>query len=144
MTNQNQTQNAAQNKIQLLMMKRENYSFGAGSIIAVLFAIIIGIVFPPLLAVSIVIVIFIAINNSIEKQCIPTPCIESKNSISFISSAKTLDDCEKSVLEKAHHFLTKIRSMSANDAVRFMSLTGDLQVCQVVDPLKTMRFTFHK
>lgn len=44
------------------------------------------------------------------------------------------------VLGKAHCFLTGIEGLAANEAVRWTSLLGDLQVCQVVDPLKTMRF----
>ena len=62
----------------------------------------------------------------------------------FIGSALTLDECEEIVLRKAHTFLTRIVGMSANDAARAMSLMGDLCVCQVVDPLKTMRFSVPK
>jgi len=48
------------------------------------------------------------------------------------------------VLAKAHTFLTTVSGMSANEAARIMSLLGDLSVCQVVDPLKTMRFSVPK
>ncbi len=75
---------------------------------------------------------------------LPTPCIETSTHLSFIASAKTLDACEGLVLEKAHRFLVDIEGLAANEAVRWMSLLGDLQVCQVVDPLKTMRFSLPK
>ena len=48
------------------------------------------------------------------------------------------------VLKKAHAFLTNVEEMSSNDAARIMSLLCDLCVCQVVDPLKTMRFSVPK
>jgi amidase len=75
---------------------------------------------------------------------LPTPCLETSTQLSFIASAETLDACEGLVLDKAHRFLTGIEGLAANEAVRWMSLLGDLQVCQVVDPLKTMRFTLPK
>jgi amidase len=75
---------------------------------------------------------------------LPTPCLETKTHLHFIGSALTLDECEAIVLAKAHDFLTRIEQLPANEAARLMSLLGDLQVCQVVDPLKTMRFAVPK
>jgi amidase len=34
--------------------------------------------------------------------------------------------------------------ISAPDIIMLMSLVGDLEVCQIVDPLKTVRFVFPK
>ena len=79
-----------------------------------------------------------------ESSCIPTPCVETASHFHFIGSAITLDECEQIVLGKAHTFLTKTVKMSANDAARAMSLLCDLCVCQIVDPLKTMRFSIPK
>lgn len=75
---------------------------------------------------------------------IPTPCVETKSHFHFIGSAATLDECEGMVLGKAHAFLTNAGNMSSNDAARAMSLSCDLCVCQVVDPLKTMRLSVPK
>jgi amidase len=71
---------------------------------------------------------------------LPTPCVRTPEHWLFIGSAKTLDECEMIVLDKAHRFLTGIVGLSANEAARIMSLVGELRVCQVVDPLKTMKF----
>lgn len=79
-----------------------------------------------------------------ENSDIPTPCVETERHFYFIGSAITLDECERIVLRKAHTFLTRVVRMSAHAAARTMSLLGDLQVCQVVDPLKTMRFSIPK
>jgi amidase len=75
---------------------------------------------------------------------IPTPCVETTDHFHFLASALTLDECERLALDKAHAFLTRRGTMSANAAARLMSLAGDLGVCQVVDPLKTLRFSLPK
>ncbi|MCA1809298.1 MAG: acetamidase/formamidase family protein [Kiritimatiellia bacterium] len=74
---------------------------------------------------------------------IPTPCVETADHFHFLASALTLDECEPLVLEKAHRFLTN-GGITPNAAARRMSLLGQLGVCQVVDPLKTMRFSLPK
>lgn len=75
---------------------------------------------------------------------IPTPCVETADEMIFIGSAKSLDDCEKIVLDKAHKFLVSFLRLKLNEAARIMSLAGNLGVCQVVDPLKTMKFILPK
>ena len=76
--------------------------------------------------------------------CTPTPCVETATHFHVIGSATTLDECERIVLGKAHAFLTGVHGMGANEAARAMSLLCDLGVCQVVDPLKTMRISIPK
>ncbi len=41
-------------------------------------------------------------------------------------------------------FLTNFAGIPLNDAGMLMSLAGQLKFCQVVDPLKTVRFEFPK
>ncbi len=41
-------------------------------------------------------------------------------------------------------FLTGFAGIPLNDAGMLMSLAGQLKFCQVVDPLKTVRFEFPK
>ncbi len=86
----------------------------------------------------------ITMRAAVASRKIPTPCVETDRFFYFIGSAKSLDECEKIVLGKAHVFLTNSMMMKANEAARIMSLAGDLQVCQIVDPLKTMRFSIPK
>lgn len=86
----------------------------------------------------------ITITPHIVRHLLPTPCVETAAEIHFIASAKSLDTCERLVLAKAIRFLTDVVGIKPNDAARLMSLVGDLRVCQVVDPLKTMRFTLPK
>lgn len=86
----------------------------------------------------------VTLRTALLKAPLPTPCVETKTQLLFIGSALKLDDCERIVLAKAHRFLTGCEKLPANDAARLMSLLGDLRVCQVVDPLKTMKFALPK
>ncbi len=86
----------------------------------------------------------VTLRTRVIRSFIPTPCVETKNHLYFIGSAKKLDEAEQIVLDKAFTFLNRCLNMGSNDSARIMSLAGDLQICQVVDPLKTMRFALPK
>lgn len=75
---------------------------------------------------------------------LPTPAVETDEYLLLLASAETLDECQMLVLGKAHRFLTDMVGLAANQAARVMSLLGELRVCQVVDPLKTMKFLLPK
>ena len=68
-----------------------------------------------------------------------TPSVLYRGALYVLASARALDRAESLVLDKAYRWLTSVKGMSPHDAVRFMSLRCDLEICQVVDPLKTMR-----
>ncbi len=74
----------------------------------------------------------------------PCPCVETDDSVWVMHSAKTLDECEKGVLDAAADLLVARGGLSENDAACVLSAVGDLAVCQVVDPLKTMRVRLPK
>ena len=86
----------------------------------------------------------IILRAEIVRAFLPTPCVETQSHVHFIGSAEGLDECEELVLRKSHAYLTHRLGLGANEAARIMSLIGDLHVCQVVDPLKTMRFSLPK
>jgi len=86
----------------------------------------------------------VVLRASIVRTGLPTPCVEDAECLAFLGSARTLDECERIVLAKAHRFLTGCVGLGANEAARLMSLLGELRVCQVVDPLKTMKFMLPK
>ena len=74
----------------------------------------------------------------------PLPLVETRALVAPQYSAKTLDACERGVLSMAWDYLTKLRGVSESDAGFLMSLVGNLEVNQIVDPLKTMRFEMPK
>ena len=75
---------------------------------------------------------------------IPTPAVETRDALYILASAKTLDKAERLVLDKAFDYLAAALGMNPHDAVRLLSAACDLQICQVVDPLKTLRVRIPK
>ena len=75
---------------------------------------------------------------------LPTPFVETPELVAAIYSAESLDDATQGAIEHMAEFLTKFVKIPLNDAGMLMSLVGQLKFCQVVDPLKTVRFEFPK
>lgn len=72
------------------------------------------------------------------------PILENNESFSVIVSKPTVDEAVIRATELMHDFLTERSELSDTDVVMLMSLAGNLQICQVVDPEKTVRFVFPK
>jgi len=75
---------------------------------------------------------------------LPTPFVETREVVATIFSAATLDESASGAIHNMAQFLTNFAGIPLNDAAMLMSLVGQLKFCQVVDPLKTVRFEFPK
>lgn len=75
---------------------------------------------------------------------LPTPFVETEDVVATIFSAPTVDEASQGAVHRMAQFLTDFAKLSINDAGMLMSLVGQLKFCQVVDPLKTVRFEFPK
>lgn len=75
---------------------------------------------------------------------INNPIVETYDAYYTIASAQTLDDAYKIAVEDMFEILLSKCSLSKNDLIMLMSLTCDIEVCQVVDPLKTIRYKIKK
>ncbi len=75
---------------------------------------------------------------------LPTPFVESDDLVAVIHSAPTVDEAAAGAIHRMAEFLTGFAGIPLNDAGMLMSLVGELKFCQVVDPLKTVRFEFPK
>lgn len=83
----------------------------------------------------------VVVNLSVVKhQRLPTPMITTADTLYVLGSAKTVDEAAQLATRNMAHFVADNSEVSLADAINLMSITGDLQVCQVVDPLKTCRF----
>ena len=80
----------------------------------------------------------------VDLQDLPTPFIETKDVVATIFSAATIDEAANGAIHRMAGFLTDFVNIPLNDAGMLMSLVGQLKFCQVVDPLKTVRFEFPK
>ena len=75
---------------------------------------------------------------------LPTPFVKSPDLVATIYSAPTTDEASDGAVHRMAQFLTEFVKIPLNDAGMLMSLVGQLKFCQVVDPLKTIRFEFPK
>jgi len=75
---------------------------------------------------------------------LPTPFVENETIVAVIAAAKTADEAAAEATHRMAAFLTDMAGFPLNEAGMLMSLVGELKFCQVVDPLKTVRFEFPK
>jgi len=72
------------------------------------------------------------------------PAVENGDVVATIASAETLDEAAELATRDMADLLMSRLGLSPADATMLMSAAGQLQVSQVVDPLKTARFAFAK
>lgn len=70
---------------------------------------------------------------------INTPLVENQDGIAFIVSKKTLDEAADSAVEEMVNYLLKRTDMGIEEISMLLSAAGQVQVSQIVDPLKTAR-----
>lgn len=82
----------------------------------------------------------VTVKVTVLKDCkLPTPFLLGKEKAMTIFSAKTADEACVGATLAMHSFLMKELGMGDHEAAMLLSVTGDLRVCQVVDPEKTFR-----
>ncbi|HHT21440.1 MAG TPA: acetamidase [Tissierellia bacterium] len=69
----------------------------------------------------------------------PTPMVQTKDTIATIHSAETMEAAGQGALHKLIDLMVDQTPLSFNEAYMLLSAAGTLAVCQVVDPLVTMR-----
>lgn len=79
-----------------------------------------------------------------ELKGLPTPFVETDDLVVTIFSAGSSDEAAIGAVKNMVHFLNRFAHIPENHAAMLMSMAGDLRFCQVVDPLKTVRFEFPK
>jgi len=72
------------------------------------------------------------------------PVVETSEVVATIASAETLDEAADRATRDMADLLMQRLGLSAADATMLMSAAGQLQVSQVVDPLKTARYAMSK
>ena len=74
----------------------------------------------------------------------PCPVWEKDGLWSVMWSARTLDEAAERARYAMLDFLEKRVTMKNHELIMLLSLIGDTAVCQVVDPLQTVRFTLRR
>ncbi|NLG25611.1 MAG: acetamidase [Clostridiales bacterium] len=74
----------------------------------------------------------------------PWPVVISTEGVSCVCSAETLDQAARLAADAMFMFLLRRTEMGRNEIAMLMSLACDLAICQVVDPLLTVRMTLRQ
>ncbi|MCA0173909.1 acetamidase/formamidase family protein [Bacillus sp. RAR_GA_16] len=80
----------------------------------------------------------------IKGESLVQPMLENAEVVTQIASAATLDEAVKLATELMIDRVVEKTGMSVGEATMLMSAVGQVEVCQVVDPLMTARFVVPK
>ncbi|RFU64850.1 acetamidase/formamidase family protein [Peribacillus glennii] len=67
------------------------------------------------------------------------PVVETADSMAFLVSKQTLDEAAEKAVEEMVDYLLARTSLTIEEATMLLSAAGQVQVSQIVDPLKTAR-----
>jgi amidase len=80
----------------------------------------------------------------IRDRVLPTPMAQTADTLYTIASSRLLDDAANLAARNMASFVASEAGLSTDDAVNLLSVAGNLQICQVVDPQKTCRYALPK
>jgi len=80
----------------------------------------------------------------VKGRDLPLPMILNDAHVMTLASDEDLDTAVNMAVANMIHYLKTHEGFSLEDAVMLTSLTGDVKICQVVDPKKTIRVEFPK
>lgn len=79
-----------------------------------------------------------------EAEAFPWPVIENDAQWITVACGKDLDEASQKAVEQMFALLTRKFALSAVDAGMLMDMVGDLRICQIVNPYKTVRMEIPK
>lgn len=77
----------------------------------------------------------------VKDMNIPMPLLNTETEYITIASAVTLDEAADNACLKMHALLSMLTELEPEEINMLMSATGNLEICQVVNPFKTVRMT---
>jgi len=80
----------------------------------------------------------------IKNKTLPLPMIINDTHVMTLASDEDLDIAVEMAVANMVAYLTKEEGLTPEDAVMLTSMVGDVRICQVVDPKKTIRVEFPK
>ena len=82
--------------------------------------------------------------TALPELYVPDPIIENETHLGIIASAESLDAAADRAVHEMVDLICDRTGKSADEVVMLLSLVADVQVCQMVDPEKTVRFMVPK
>ena len=80
----------------------------------------------------------------LKSRDLPVPFLVDSERVVTIASSATLDEAAIAAAKQMAHWIERQTEMSLAEAAMVLSAKGDLRICQVVDPLKTVRMEFSR
>jgi amidase len=80
----------------------------------------------------------------LKKRAWPCPLIETDSAYYVVHSAETLDEAAAGAVKHALDLMVACTERSPEESLALLSIQGNLQISQVVDPLKTVRMEVPK
>ncbi|HHT25499.1 MAG TPA: acetamidase [Clostridiaceae bacterium] len=80
----------------------------------------------------------------VKDKKLPTPFIETEDKVITLASRETMEEAGDLVIRNMAQLLTEKTALSLEEAGILLSMAGNLKVCQVVNPNKTMRMELDK
>ena len=77
----------------------------------------------------------------LKDTIMPTPFLKTKDEYITIASGKTLDEASNQACFKMLDFLKATLPLDLQELIMLLSIVGNMEICQVVNPLKTARMT---
>ena len=82
--------------------------------------------------------------TAVKDFYVPWPLIDTGDKWITIASKETVDLAYQAAARQMYTFLTEKAGMKEEDAAMLMTMTGDLIICQTVNPTMTVRMEFPK
>ncbi len=80
----------------------------------------------------------------IKQKDLTWPVLETKKDIYFVVSMETIDSAIQEAVRYLVQILQQADGLSKEEAVSLVSLIGHVEICQVVNPIKTIRLRVSK
>ncbi len=80
----------------------------------------------------------------VKKAGLKNPIVETSNAIATVASAKTLDEAVEMAVHDMEAILSPAIGKTTDETAMLLSLVANVEICQVVDPMKTARFVLPK
>lgn len=74
-----------------------------------------------------------------NKNCVPYPMIETEDKLITIASRQQVEEAWRAATRQMYDFMKEKIGMDYEDAGMLLTMTGDLVICQTVNPMKTVR-----
>lgn len=74
-----------------------------------------------------------------NKNCVPYPMIETEDKLITIASREHVEEAWRAATRQMYDFMKEKIGMDYEEAGMLLTMTGDLVICQTVNPMKTVR-----